>query len=89
MRKDIVEFIRHLKDKYKVEAVYFPNKDIYSIRYRGRGIQNFTSKMFYTIPKRHRENVIYAILKKGLTHNLGQKELKDKLYLNRNIGKKI
>lgn len=89
MKKDIVKFLRHLKDKYGLESVYFPAKDIYSIRYRGRGIQNFTSKIFYTLPKRHRENLIYAIFKKGLTHNLGQRDLKDRLFLDRSIGKII
>ncbi len=89
MRKDIINFIKVIKDKYKIEAVYFPDNDVYSLRYRGRGIQNFNSKNFYTLPKRHRENMLLAIIKKGLTHNLGEKTLKDKLYLNRQIGKII
>ena len=35
------------------------------------------------------EEQIKAIWKRGLSHNLGQSNLKDKLYLNRNLGKKV
>jgi len=89
MRKDILEFIKVIKDKYKMEAVYFPDTDVYSIRFRGLGIQNFNSKNFYDLPRKHREKMLLAILKRGLAHNLGEKTLKEKLNLNRKIGKKI
>lgn len=89
MRKDIVQFVQRLKQKYKVEAVYFPDDDIYSIRFRGQAVQNFTPRQFYELPQRHRFNMIGEIINLGLAHNVGEKSIKDKINLNRAIGKKI
>jgi len=89
MKKDIVNFIHSLMEKYRLEAIYFPDDDIYSIRFFGRAVQNFNSKQFYSLPKRHRMRQIVQILKLGLSHNVGERSLKDRLYLNRNLGKKI
>jgi len=89
MKADIISFVNKMKDKYGFEAIYIPQKDLYSLRYKGRGIQNFNSKSFYTLPKRHRENMLLPILKVGLRINSGEKALKDSIYQLRNIGKKI
>jgi len=48
---------------------------MYSIKFKGRGIQNFTSKTFYDLPKRHRENMMLPLLKIGLHTNWGEKRL--------------
>lgn len=89
MRVDIVRFIESIKKDFGVEAIYIPDNDVYSIRYKGRGVQNFNSRNFYEIPRRHRHNMIRALIKVGLNHNFGEGALKEKLFLNRNIGKKI
>ena len=87
--KHIVQFIRKVISKYKVEALYFPDDDIYSIRFRGQAIQNFTREQFYQIPERHRFNMIGQILRVGLMHNRGEQNLQNQLNLNRAMGKKI
>lgn len=88
MRSDIIRFIRRMKMKYGIEAIYIPENDVYSLRLKGRVVQNFNSKNFYDLPRRHRDNELRALIKIGLNHNLGEK-IKDSLYLNRTLGKKI
>lgn len=88
MKSEIRTFIKHMCDKYGFEAIYFPAKDLYSIRYKGRGIQNFNSKNFYTLPKRHRENMLRPLMKVGLNLNVGEKRLQNLIYQQK-IGKKI
>ncbi len=88
MKPDIVRFIRELKIKFNVEAFYFAYSDVYSIRYKGKGVQNFNSKNFYEIPRRFRQNMIRALIKVGLNHNYGEK-VGPQLTLNRSVGKKI
>jgi hypothetical protein len=88
MRTEIVSFIKDMNKKYGFEAIYLPVKDLYCIRYRGRGIQNFDTKRFYQLPKQHREKLLHAILKVGLNHNLGEKT-KGAIYQNRSIGQQI
>jgi hypothetical protein len=85
----IKKWILQMHEKYGIEANYFPSKDMYSLMYRGKGIQNFTSEIFYQLPKRLREKRIYGIIRVGLNHNLGEKTVGDKIYLNRNVGKRI
>lgn len=87
--QDIIRWIQTIKKKFGVEALYFPDNDVYSIQLKGRAVQNFTSKVFYQLPRRHRENMIRSIIKIGLAHNVGEKNMKDKLFHNRSIGKKI
>jgi hypothetical protein len=86
MKQDIKHWVIKICIKFNLEAIYFPDNDVYSIRFKGRGIQNFTSKIFYELPKRHRQNMIRAILKLGLNHNAGEKR---NLILNRKLGRKI
>jgi chaperonin GroEL len=89
MNRIIVKFILKLKEKYKVEALYFPDNDIYSVRFRGQAVQNFNSMQFYQIPQRHRFNQIGQILRLGLNHNRGERSMMNQIYMNRSIGKKI
>lgn len=89
MRTDILRFIKKIKERYKVEALYFPDNDVYSVRFRGRAVQNFNSKQFYDIPKEKRFRMIGDILHLGLSHNIGERTMINQLYLQRGMGKKI
>src|ERR1035437_2549155 len=72
MNREIIRFIRSVNLKYKTDALYFPDDDIYSIRFHGRAVQNFTSTIFYQLPKRKRLTMINDIIKLGLAHNSGE-----------------
>ncbi len=84
-----MQFCRKVCNRYGLEAIYIPDNDVYSIRFRGRGVHNFNSKNFYQVPKRYREVLVGRILKVGLNHNLGEKTVQRQIYLDRSIGKKI
>ena len=88
MKNEIKQWIIKICKKYNFEAIYFPAKDMYSIRFKGKGIQNFTSKTFYNLPKKHREGMMLPLMKVGLNLNFGERKLRDSLY-QQNIGKKI
>lgn len=89
MRSEIIRFIQKVKKRYKgTEAIYIPENDTYSIRYRGMGVQNFDTNRFYQIPRAHRMKMILPLIKVGLNHNFGEK-YKNQLYLHRKLGKKI
>ena len=89
MNREVVKFIRACHKKYRTDALYFPDDDIYSIRFHGRAVQNFTSTIFYQIPKRQRFNMIKDIIKLGLNHNSGEKHLTNQLFLQAGQGKRI
>lgn len=89
MKSKIVQFIRKIKEKHKVEVVYFPDDDIYSVRLKGKAVQNFSSSQFIQIPVKHRYNMIRQLIRSGLNHNVGEVTLQDQLVLNRGQGKKI
>ena len=89
MRIDILNFIEDVKKTFKLDALYFPRKDVYSLRLRGRGVQNFSSQNFYQIPKAFRKQQIRGIIMKGLNHNLGEKTLQNQMFINNSIGRKI
>jgi len=89
MDRTVVKFIRACHEKYGTDALYFADDDIYSIRFRGRAVQNFTSTIFYQLPKRHRFNMIRDIIKLGLNHNVGERHLTNQLFLAQGQGKKI
>jgi len=89
MNQEIVKWLRKVNLKYGTEALYFPDDDVYSIRFRGRAVQNFTSTIFYQIPKRQRFNEIRNIIKLGLENNVGERHLTNQLFLNRAQGKKV
>ena len=89
MNQEIVKWLRKVNLKYKTEALYFPDDDVYSIRFRGRAVQNFTSTIFYQLPKRHRFNMIKDIIHLGLDHNSGERHLTNQLNLDSGQGKKV
>jgi hypothetical protein len=72
-----------------MNAIYIPEDDVYSISYRGFAIQNFTTPIFYELPKRMRERMLLPLLKKGLTHNIGEKSVKDTLITKTQYGQRI
>lgn len=88
MRIDILNFIQEVKKLYGLEARYFPNNDVYSLRKNGKGVQNFNSRNFYQLPKSFRKAQIRGIIQKGLTHNMGEKT-KNMITLNKSIGRLI
>ena len=89
MRQDILKFVRLCCRLYKLEAIYIPGKDVYSLRFRGRGVHNFNSKNFYELPQRHRLVLVGRILRVGLNHNVGEKSMMNQVFINRSFGKKI
>lgn len=86
MKNEIRLWCLKVCKRYNFQAIYFPLKDMYSIRFKGKGIQNFTSKTFYMLPKRHRESMLLPLMKVGLNLNAGEKKLN--LY-QQSIGKVI
>jgi len=89
MNHEIIRFIKSVNKKYRTECLYFPDDDIYSIRFHGRAVQNFTSTIFYQIPKQQRFNMIRDIIHLGVDHNEGEKHLTNQRFLQQNFGKKI
>lgn len=87
MKSEIVDWIKGVCKLYGMEAIYIPAVDVYSLRIHGKGVQNFNTKIFYQLPKKHREKMLLPLIKKGVAHNLGEKKLN--LYQQRNIGKRI
>ena len=87
MRHDIVEFVKTVCKRYKLEAYYMPDGDTYVVTRKGRAIQNFNTRQFYEITKIQRMKDYIGLIM-GLNHNLGEKH-KEQLYLRRNYGIKI
>lgn len=88
MRIEILKFIGEVKEQFQLEARYFPNNDVYSLRKNGKGVQNFNSRNFYDLPKSYRKAQIRGIIQRGLAHNMGEKT-KGMIHLNMAQGRKI
>ena len=89
MKSDILRFVKSVNERYGTECFYFPENDVYSIRFRGRAVQNFNTDKFYMLPRRHRFNMIRSLIKVGLAHNMGERSLQRQLYLDRSQGKRV
>lgn len=89
MRVDIVNFLKDVCAELNVSANYQVGKELYVVHKRGYPLQSFTLKQFYELPKPFRKQRIRAILQRGLTHNLGEKSIKDNLYVNKQHGIRI
>lgn len=89
MRAEIVNWLKEMCEKYGFHSNYLASDDIYTISYRGFAIQNFTTKIFYELPKRARERMLLPLLKRGLTHNLGESSVKHTLVTNTTHGQRI
>lgn len=89
MRAEIIAWLRDMHRKYGFNSIYIPEDDVYSITYRGFAIQTFTTKIFYDLPKRAREGMLVPLLKRGLTHNLGEKSIRHSLTTHTQYGQRI
>lgn len=89
MRKDIVKWLKKVCPELGLSANYNQTKDIFIIHKRGYAIQNFNTEQFYQIPKPTRRMVLLGILKRGLTHNIGERALKGTLNVRSQHGIRI
>lgn len=89
MRNEILRFIRKICRELGLSANYVVPKNMYVIHKRGYAIQNFTPNQFYEISPSARRKLILGILKRGLTHNIGESRLRDNLFVNSQFGKRI
>jgi hypothetical protein len=88
MRQEIVDFLKEVLPPLGLSADYMTGKDTYLIHKQGRMIQGFTTKIFYSIPKRARKNELGPLLTFGLTSNLGNSNNQN-LFIERRVGKRI
>lgn len=73
MNTDVVNFIRQACKKLHLQAYFQPKHRVYVIHLDGRGIQNFTERQFYEVPKAERMRMLFALLRVGLNANLDTK----------------
>ena len=62
---------------------------MYVLHKRGYAIQNFNVDQFYQVPPPARRRLIIGILKRGLIHNVGEKNTKDNININSQLGIRI
>jgi len=89
MRKDIVVFLKKVCGELGLSANYMLGKDIYVVHKRGYAIQNFNTQQFYELPKPKRRQLLRGLLKRGLTHNIGENNVKNNLRVKSQLGKRI
>lgn len=89
MKKEIVDFIVKACKRYKMTAVYYPDNDVYALRKNGRAVQNFTTSIFYDLPKQVRMSQYLPLINRGLMRNSGERSIRDNLYPTSKMGKKI
>lgn len=89
MRRDIVEFLTPICERYGLSATYHANQDLYVVHYRGYAIQNFRGATFNDVPKGARRRMFLPLLKRGLAHNIGERSLKDNLNVHTQRGTPI
>lgn len=89
MRQDIVRFLKNVCAELGLSANFVAGKDLYIVHKRGFAIQNFTATQFYQIPPSARRQLITGILKRGLTHNIGEQNTKKNIFINSQHGLRI
>lgn len=89
MRQEIIRFIKEICSELDLSANYVVAKNMYVIHKRGFAIQNFNVDQFHQIAPPARRRLIIGILKRGLTHNVGEKNIKDNLNINSQVGIRI
>lgn len=95
MIEDITNFVLEASKRLRVPLClhYYPSFyqddkfSIFSISIHGKYLLNFTTKNFYNIPKVMRMKELLPLITIGLTHNLGEKSLKDQIQIPRRQGK--
>lgn len=89
VRRDIIDFLKPICERFNLEARYHANKDMYVLSYRGYAIQNFVGSNFNDIPKAVRRRQYLPLIKRGLSHNIGEKSLKHSLNIHTQRGHRI
>lgn len=89
MKPEIVKFIQEACQKYKLEAYFIPETQVYTLTKKGRAVQNFNAQQFYSYPKKRRMWEYNALIRAGLSHNLGERHTKEQIFLPRKFGIKI
>lgn len=89
MRIDIVDFLKKVCAELGLSANYQTARDVYIIHKRGYAIQNFTTTQFYELDKPARRKLLLGILKRGLTHNIGENSIKNDLNIKSQLGIRI
>lgn len=89
VKSDIVRFVKEVCKRYDMQANFFPDTQTFQLHKNGRAIQTFNINDFYQLPKRYRRFMYFPLIKAGLAHNLGEHRVKEGLFGNYNIGKKI
>lgn len=88
MKQDIVRYIKKIAPRFKINAHYIPDGDIYVLHRKGRAVQNFTSDQFYQIPKFARLRFYNPLIKLGLNNNIDG-HTHNQVFINKKLGKKI
>lgn len=88
MRADIIRFLKDASRKFHgLEAWYLPTDDLYVVAKNGKAVANFTSALFYKLPKYYRLYEWRGIINQGLNHNMGESTVRTEQ--RRNLGIKI
>ena len=87
MYRDIEAFVLEVCKRFKLNANYIPDGDIWMIHKQGRAVQNFTSNQFYQIPKRARLSQFEPLFRLGLNQNLISNP--NQMFIRRDMGKVI
>ena len=88
MKAEITRFLRKELPRFGLSCHYQASRDTFLIHKEGRMLQGFSTKVFYSIPKRERANMFEPLLKIGLAANLGNANNAN-LFLERRVGKKV
>lgn len=97
MKKDIVKFLETVCAKFNLTAIFIPSdklglNDIWNISTKnGHSVMTFTTKIFYDIPPRAREQMFLPTIKRGLNNLVAQIDIKrtQQSIIPRKFGKKI
>lgn len=89
MRQEIIRFLRDICEELGLSANYVASKNMYVLHKRGYAIQNFNADQFYQVPPPARRRLIIGILKRGLTHNIGENNTKNNININSQVGIRI
>ena len=87
MKAEIVQFVKKACARYKLEAYYIPEGDVYVLTRKGRAVQNFNTEQFYQYPRQQRMKEYRALIA-AMQQNLGE-SYKDQIFLPRKFGVRI
>jgi len=89
MLSEIESFFRAVAPRLGLAVYYMVGKDRWLITKNGKILQGFSTKTFYSLPKRSRMNDFEPLLKIGLANNMGGEKMKNQVYLERVVGRRI